>query len=960
VKGFRIFRNGKPFATVSGGVTQFVDTGLMASREYRYSIAALSIQGLPGPPSKDMPATTEPAGKPSEPQGLRTQVVGGKRVVLAWLAPADNGGAPVTAYQVSRNGKPLGVAVAGSQDAKEEITYEDKGVSQGDTYAYSVTALHLPPAGALRKKILADREAMVVPEDHDVLSLIPEEFNEGPPTGPHEVEAVDPLEVVVCKQDLREQLATRGMTVYYKNTNWRKAYLHCMVRPELGWTTVPGLPGPDPPELSPSPTFAFPASEGWFSIHLPYVRSLDFVVTDGERQWDKAPGDKDYRVAVPGTVLLMQGHVDNVAVPPQAVKKPEAKPLDGSRVSLSWKPVAAGDGEAPVSAYKVYRNGVLVHTTSQGGACSFTDKNLFAFTDYEYAVSAANSQSVCGPLSETVNVKTELPGPPSEPRNLRAKVCKSGGKVSVSLEWEPPEDCGGAPVASYEVLRDGIVVGVYEVPVDRLRSEAEACQPKDPDAEVQKRWVRSTCSYSTLSWFRDALEWEDTAIASGDVHNYQVRAVQLDKRGAGILKGGGLVQRCGSRFLDMCLDSVVGPACEPAEVRCVPFLDAPRLGEQKTRIMFQTFDWDSCKAPSWYTHLLGLLPELRSAGVNMMWLPPSSDSVDHHAYLPRKWYVLDNHYGTAAALQKLVTAMHEQDMIPMLDVVVNHRCASLQDSAGRWLKFEEPDWEGWAVCRDSPAVPGGTGNGVTGEPAQYAPSVDHSNPRIRDDVSAFIRHMMDDIGFRALRFDFVKGYAPRFQRDYVRAAGSPYAVAECWNGDPNGLHQYVRDCDGVMAVYDFPVYYTLKGAVQSNNFSSLSEGGKPPGIMGRDPARSVTFTDNHDTYQLAIVGGAFGNKEQILRGYAYILTHPGVPCVFHFDYCRGDHVKAKLLELCSIRTAAGIHSTSQLNICKAEGGCYAAIVADKVAVKIGTNDWSPGGGWAKACAGNEFCVWVRG
>lgn len=62
------------------------------------------------------------------------------------------------------------------------------------------------------------------------------------------------------------------------------------------------------------------------------------------------------------------------------------------------------------------------------------------------------------------------------------------------------------------------------------------------------------------------------------------------------------------------------------------------------------------------------------------------------------------------------------------------------------------------------------------------------------------------IGFRALRFDFVKGYAPRFQtvgaplcrlrlrladsavshQDYVKAAGEPFAVAENWNGDVNG------------------------------------------------------------------------------------------------------------------------------------------------------------------------------
>lgn len=295
----------------------------------------------------------------------------------------------------------------------------------------------------------------------------------------------------------------------------------------------------------------------------------------------------------------------------------------------------------------------------------------------------------------------------------------------------------------------------------------------------------------------------------------------------------------------------------------------------------------------------------------------------------------------------------------MLDVVVNHRCASAQDTGGRWLKFEEPDWEAWAICCNSPAVPGGTGAPCTGEPAQYAPSCDHTNPRVRDDVNAYIRYMMEEVGFRALRFDFVKGYGANFQRDYVRAAGTPFAVAENWNGDANGLHDYVRECQGVMAVYDFPLYYTMKRCIHSNNFEELNCGGRLAGMVGRDPARACTFIDNHDTYQLAVVGGCFGTNEQVLRAYALILTHPGVPCVFHWDYVRAPHVRETLLQLCSIRRDAGIHSTSQLNICSAGMGVYAAIVDGKVALKIGTSSWSPGGGWEMACAGSEFAVWKR-
>ncbi|CAJ1372865.1 unnamed protein product [Effrenium voratum] len=947
VKGYRVFRNGKQVASLAGGVLQYMDAGLFAAHEYSFAVAAVSTQGVLGPISEAATATTDPPGKPGKPSSLRVALSSGKGVTLEWAPPEDHGGAPVTAYVVQRGDKTVATLAAEKLD---KLSWTDTEVTRGDSYSYSVIACHLPPTSEkddLREKVLKACEA------DDILLSLPEEMNMSEASGPVETVAVDELEVGSCKVSLRDQLSeVVGITVFYQSCWGTECYAHCCSHQEKGWTPLPGVP------LEPSPCHSFSESEDWMVLCLPYARSLEFVMNDGGRGWDKAPGGKNYKVMTPGVFLLTHGHLDPVAYPPQEPTGLAAEAIDGSRVRLSWEPPKLGDGEAPVKGYRIFRNGRIIG--SQSLSCEYEDINLFAFTDYEYSVSAINRQDVAGPLSEAVNVKTQLPGLPSAPRNVRANTRNmQDGKLIVQLEWEPPADCGGAPVASYEIIRDGTVIDIFDVPNARIRSEAEAAKPMAPEAAAARRWIRSSCSYSSLSWFKDAMLWVDNSIELGECYSYQVRAVQLGPERAGQLKKGGVVQRCGSQFLDNVLPDVVGPASEPAQVRAVAFLDPPKIGDKRSLIVFQSFDWGSCKAPSWYNVLLGLLPELRSAGINMVWLPPPSDSVDEHGYLPRQWRV-----GQQLWLGRGATAPDSEharagEIIPMLDVVVNHRCASLQDSAGRWLKFEEPDWEGWAVCHDSPAVPGGSGAHTTGEPAAYAPSVDHSNPRIQADVNEYIRYLMDEIGFRALRFDFVKGYAPRFQSDYVRAAGSPFAVAENWNGDANGLHDYVRQCQGLMAVYDFPLYYTLKRCIHSNNFEEMNCGGRLAGIAGRDPARSCTFIDNHDTYQLAIVGGCFGNNDQALRGYALILTHPGVPTVFHWDYVRAPFVREKLLELCAIRRDANIHSTSQLNIAVASHGLYAAIIDNKVAVKIGTNEWSPGGGWKVRCFGAEFCVWAR-
>jgi alpha-amylase len=121
---------------------------------------------------------------------------------------------------------------------------------------------------------------------------------------------------------------------------------------------------------------------------------------------------------------------------------------------------------------------------------------------------------------------------------------------------------------------------------------------------------------------------------------------------------------------------------------------------------------------------------------------------------------------------------------------------------------------------------------------------------------------------------------------------------------------------------------------------------------------SVTFVDNHDSEPMR-------NREpfpadKVLQGYAYVLTHPGVPCVFwrhYFDW--GEPQKQKLNTMIGIRKQSGINSRSVVNIVAADGQKYAAIIDGKVAMKIGPGSWSPGAGWHVAADGNDFAVWLR-
>jgi alpha-amylase len=162
--------------------------------------------------------------------------------------------------------------------------------------------------------------------------------------------------------------------------------------------------------------------------------------------------------------------------------------------------------------------------------------------------------------------------------------------------------------------------------------------------------------------------------------------------------------------------------------------------------------------------------------------------------------------------------------------------------------------------------------------------------------------------------------------------------------------------------FDFPTRFRLWTALSQNNFTLLKTiDGKPTGLIGWWAAMSVTFIENHDFEEVR--NRQYGEpfpRDKVLQGYAYILTHPGVPCVFwsHF-FDSGEIQKQKLKTLIQIRKRNGIRTRSVVDIRAADGGRYAAIVDGKVAMKIGPGDWSPGAGWHVVADGEGYAVWER-
>nr|CCA30065.1 unnamed protein product [Neospora caninum Liverpool]CEL71304.1 TPA: unnamed protein product [Neospora caninum Liverpool] len=372
-----------------------------------------------------------------------------------------------------------------------------------------------------------------------------------------------------------------------------------------------------------------------------------------------------------------------------------------------------------------------------------------------------------------------------------------------------------------------------------------------------------------------------------------------------------------------------------------------------------------------------------------------------------KRYNLNSKYGSQADLRELIqVAADDYKLSCCVDVVANHRSATKQDKHGHWTVFEDPHWGPWAIVCNNLQGYNGEGGLDTGTRVDCAPDLDHTNKRVQEDVKQWLSWLIKKIGYTAIRLDMAGGYGVAFQhlpggctitsspptygysarrntsgfrvffinaqKAYIDSVDRPFTVGEYWDGCTETLANYVRAGQGSLAAFDFALYYVLKRCVESQNFHELNACGRLNGLIGVEPQLAVTFIENHDTDHLdycTTFGG--GNLDAVLQGYAFILTHPGVPSVYwnHFsDY--GPYCKQKLQELCDVRVTQGIHSGSGIFMARTEEGLYAAYISAQswfcrpstanVAMKIGFKDWSPEGhNWKIATFGTNYCVWNR-
>ncbi len=246
--------------------------------------------------------------------------------------------------------------------------------------------------------------------------------------------------------------------------------------------------------------------------------------------------------------------------------------------------------------------------------------------------------------------------------------------------------------------------------------------------------------------------------------------------------------------------------------------------------------------------LTSQLQYLQDLGVKTLWLSPitrmrRADFGEHgafHGYWMEHPGELDPHFGDASDLEELRKALKARGMGLILDQVVNHVG---YDSK---LVEEKPHWfhnHGDIVDWDDPK------ERVLGD-VHGLPDLAQEKQEVGDWL---IKHShswltrTQPVGFR---LDAVRHVPLDFWRRYnqsLRAAGNSDLVllGEIFDGDPQRLAESWRSGE-FSHVFDFPLYYALNDV-----FCRSAHPGRLAATLSADeaypePARLVTFADNHD------------------------------------------------------------------------------------------------------------------
>jgi alpha-amylase len=258
-------------------------------------------------------------------------------------------------------------------------------------------------------------------------------------------------------------------------------------------------------------------------------------------------------------------------------------------------------------------------------------------------------------------------------------------------------------------------------------------------------------------------------------------------------------------------------------------------------VMLQGFYWDGYDDAQW-TVLESQADEL-SSYFKLVWIPQSGNCGGKSmGYDDLYWFPghYNSSFGTEEELRSMINTFKNKGIGTIADIVINHR-----RNVSNWVDFPAETYNGVTyqlkstdICAnddDGKTKTWATQNGYslstnndTGEGWDGMRDLDHKSENVQKSVKAYLKMLLNDMGYVGFRYDMVKGYSGSYTKLYNEDSKPQFSVGECWDGTST-IRNWIDATGKTSAAFDFQFRYTVRNAVNANNWSRLAQQTKATG-----------------------------------------------------------------------------------------------------------------------------------
>ncbi len=276
------------------------------------------------------------------------------------------------------------------------------------------------------------------------------------------------------------------------------------------------------------------------------------------------------------------------------------------------------------------------------------------------------------------------------------------------------------------------------------------------------------------------------------------------------------------------------------------------------------------------------LDYIQSLGVNTIYLTPIFSAPSNHKYDTRDYYQVDDVFGGASALNRLLLDMHQRGMKLILDGVFNHCGEEFFAFQDVLKKGKSSTFSNWFNIFGYPLSKNPLNYNCCGD-ASYLPKLNHANPEVNEYFLEVGKYWIEEFDIDGWRLDVPFKIQKRFWKDFRKiiktAKKDTFLFGEVWRDGRTWVNGETFDGFTNYSLRGLILDYCMTEFLDAEDY--LYEANALRESLGDAAYCMVNLLGSHDTTRLLTIFDEDVNRA--LLAWVLLLTEVGIPLIYYGD-----------------------------------------------------------------------------